>query len=179
MGNIVNIGPKGSKLDYDNWGVPITNAVNQLWNLVVQKPQVASSFSASSAVGTSATAVLTIPGCVLQAKTAYSVENIGGVFGSTTNFADFSLFKTNTAGTQIAALYRTPCFGAPQMNCYGKVYLRNDTTTDITFDLVLAVTASTGTVTHDASSMVGNRPRALVVTNIGTSTEYSFAFAVT
>lgn len=33
MGNIVNIGPKGSKLDWDNWGKPITDAVNQLWIL--------------------------------------------------------------------------------------------------------------------------------------------------
>jgi len=33
MPNIVNIGPKGSKLDYDNWGKPITDAVNNLWLL--------------------------------------------------------------------------------------------------------------------------------------------------
>ena len=33
MTNIVNIGPKGSKLDWDNWGKPITDAVNQLWLL--------------------------------------------------------------------------------------------------------------------------------------------------
>lgn len=28
MANRVNIGPKGSKLDWDNWGKPITDAVN-------------------------------------------------------------------------------------------------------------------------------------------------------
>jgi hypothetical protein len=28
MVNRVNIGAKGTKLDYDNWGVPVTNAVN-------------------------------------------------------------------------------------------------------------------------------------------------------
>lgn len=33
MPNIVNIGPKGSKLDWDNWGKPITDAVNNLWLL--------------------------------------------------------------------------------------------------------------------------------------------------
>jgi hypothetical protein len=176
MSNIVNIGPKGSKLDYDNWGVPITNAVNQLWTLVVQTPQVASSFSASSAIGASPTAVLTIPNCVLQAKTAYSIENIGGVFGSVTNTADFSLWKTSTAGTQIGAFYRTQTFGAAQMNCYGKIYMRNDTAVDLTFDLVLAVAANTGTVTHDAFT---NRPRALVVTNVGTSSQFAFAFSVT
>lgn len=28
MANRINIGPKGSKLDWDNWGKPITDAVN-------------------------------------------------------------------------------------------------------------------------------------------------------
>lgn len=29
MANRVNIGAKGTKLDYDNWGVPVTEAVNE------------------------------------------------------------------------------------------------------------------------------------------------------
>jgi len=178
MSNVVNIGPKGSKLDWDNWGKPMTDAVNTLWDLVVQKPQVASSFSSSSAIGTTNTGVLTVTGCVLRAKTAYSVENIGGVFGDATGrLADFSLWKTSTAGTQIGAFYRSYCGGPGlQTNCYGKIYIRNDTTADITADIVLAIVANTGNVTHDAAA---NRPRALVITNIGTSTEYSFGFAVT
>src|SRR4051812_10257121 len=28
MANRVNIGAKGTKLDYDNWGVPVTQAIN-------------------------------------------------------------------------------------------------------------------------------------------------------
>jgi len=36
MVNRVNIGAKGTKLDYDNWGVPITNAVNDHDNQLLQ-----------------------------------------------------------------------------------------------------------------------------------------------
>lgn len=174
----------GEVLD-PQWISDVTEAVNtlrtdtnSLQNLATS--QSVSSFSQSSAVGTTTTAVLTLTGCVLTAGRAYSVENIGGVFSDAAGrFADFSLFKTSTAGTQIGAMYRTRCEGAPQMNCYGKVYLRNSGASNLTFDLVLAVTASAGTVTHDASNTVGNRPRALVVTDVGPASNWSFAFAVT
>lgn len=29
MANRINIGPKGSKLDWDNWGKPVTDAINE------------------------------------------------------------------------------------------------------------------------------------------------------
>lgn len=163
------------------WFADVTEAVNSHENTIndlelLTTSQSASSTSASSAIATSATAVLTLSGCVLRAGRAYSIENIGGTFGSTTNTADFSLWKTSTAGTQIGAFYRTQTFGGPQMNCYGKIYMRRSAATDLTLNLVLAVTASTGTVVHDAFA---NRPRALVVTDVGPQTAWSFAFDVT
>ncbi len=132
------------------------------------------SFSASSAIGTSPTAILTLTNCVMKSGYAYTVENIGGAFGSTANEADFSLWKTSTAGAQIGAFYRTPTPGAPQRNCYGKIYLRR-TGVDLTFDMVLAVAASTGTVSHDAASI---RPRALVVRPCGAASDYPYAYDV-
>src|SRR6476469_3909118 len=39
--------------------------------------QVASSISSSAAIGTTATAVLTLTNCLFQAGRAYSVENVG------------------------------------------------------------------------------------------------------
>jgi hypothetical protein len=137
-----------------------------------------SSTSASSAIGTSATSVLTLSGCVLRAGRAYSIENVGGVFGDADGrYADFALFKTSTAGTQIGAYYRTRAGGpGAQMNCYGKIYMRRSAGTDLTMNLVLSIVANAGTVTHDAAA---NRPRALVVTDVGPQASWSFAFDVT
>ncbi|MEU7876006.1 hypothetical protein [Dactylosporangium sp. NPDC049140] len=53
-------------------------------------PQVASSLSSSSAIATTATAVLTPSNCVFSAGRAYSVENLGGIFGDAAGrLADF------------------------------------------------------------------------------------------
>jgi hypothetical protein len=157
----------------------IINAVNALQVLFDNKDTVQATWStsASSAIGTSATTVVSISNCTFKTGRAYSVENIGGVFGSTTNEADFSLWKNGTSGTQIGAFYRTPTSGAPQRNCYGRIYLINATASDVVFTtLNLAVAASTGTVTHDAAA---SRPRGLVVRDVGTAAAYTGATAVT
>ena len=140
--------------------------------------QAVASTSASAAVGTTTTAVLTLPSCVFSAGRAYSIECIGGAFGDADGrFADFSVFKTNTSGTQYGAFYRTRCgINVTQTNCYGKIYVRRSAGTDLTTDIVLAVTANAGTVVHDAFS---NRPRALVVRDAGTAAAYSWAVDVT
>lgn len=165
------------------WFADVTDAVNShetsINDLdVLTTSQSVSSTSQSSAIGTTVTAVLTLSGCVLRAGRAYSVENIGGVFGDATGrLADFSLWKTSTATTQIGAFYRSYAgIGGNQTTCYGKIYMRRSAATDLTFNLVLAVAANTGTVTHDAFT---NRPRALVVTDVGPQASWPFAFDVT
>lgn len=143
----------------------------------LETPQIVSSASASAAIGTTNTAVLTLTSCVFRAGRAYMVENIGGVLSDAAGrFADFSLFKTSTAGTQWGAFYRTTCQGAFQVNGYGKIYLQRSAGTDLTADLVLTLQANAGTVTHDAAAA---RPRALVVTDVGPATGYTYAFDVT
>src|SRR6476469_3909114 len=66
--------------------------------------QVASSISSSAAIGTTATAVLTLTNCLFQAGRAYSVENVGLVFGDAAGrLADFSVYKTRpTFSTEYA-----------------------------------------------------------------------------
>jgi hypothetical protein len=137
-----------------------------------------SAITASSAIGTTTTAILTLTGCTFKAGRAYSIENIGGAFADVDGrYADFAVFKTSTAGTVYGAFYRTRCgAGGVQTNCYGKIYVRRSAGSDLTTDIVLAVTASAGTVTHDAST---NRPRALVVRDVGDATSYAWALAVT
>jgi hypothetical protein len=157
----------------------IINAFNALSAIFDQKETVQAvwSTSGSSAIGTSATSILSIGTCTFKAGRAYSVENIGGVLGSTANEADFSIWKNGTAGTQIGAFYRTPTPGASQRNCYGRTYLINTAVTDVVFTtLNLAVAASTGTVTHDAFS---NRPRGFVVRDVGLASAYAGSFVVT
>lgn len=173
----------GEVLD-PQWCSDITDAVNSHEDAVDELGQLTSSqsaysFTGSSAIGTTITAVLTIASCVFRAGRAYSVENVGGVFADTTGrYADFALFKTSTAGTQLAAFYRTPAVGAngTQTNCYGKVYLRRTAATDLTITLVLTMVANAGTVVHDAAA---TRPRSLVVTDIGPAANWPMGFDVT
>lgn len=139
--------------------------------------QYVSSPSASANIATSATAILTLTNCLFKAGRAYRIENIGGMLSDAAGrYGDFSLFKTSTAGTQYGAFYRTRGEGASQMNAYGSFVLRRSATTDLTVDLVLAVTASAGTVAQDAAA---NRPRTLLVTEIGPASLYAFAVDVT
>jgi hypothetical protein len=140
--------------------------------------QAVSSITASAAIGTTVTAILTLTSCVFSAGRAYSIECVGGAYGDVDGrFADFSVFKTSTAGTQYGAFYRTRCgINTKQTNCYGKIYVRRSAGTDLTTDIVLTVASDAGTVTMDAFS---NRPRALVVRDVGTATAYSWAFDVT
>jgi len=143
----------------------LANELNSL-----TRPQIASSTSPSAAIGTSPTAVLTISGCVLRAGCAYSVENVGGVYGSVANEADFSLWKTSTAGTQIGAFYRTPANTVGiQRSCNSRIFIRNSTGGDLTFDMVLSVAASTGTVVHYAAASF---PRMLIVKYEGLASEW-------
>jgi len=139
--------------------------------------QVASSITTFT-VGTSIGAALTLTNCVFTAGRAYSVENIGGVHADALDrYADFGVFKTSVAGTQYGAFYRTRCnIVGNQVNCYGRIYLRRSAGTDLTTDIVLSLVASAGTVTHDGTSSF---PRALVVRDVGTAAQYSWAFDVT
>jgi hypothetical protein len=156
----------------------IINALNALQALFDAKDgvQAAWSTSASSAIGASATSVLSISNCTFRAGRAYSIEGVGGFFGSTTAECDVSYWKNGTSGTQIGAGYRTPVNGGVQRNGYSKIYVRNATGSDVVFTtLNLAIVASAGTVTHDAAA---NRPRGLVVRDVGTATAYNGCFAV-
>jgi hypothetical protein len=126
----------------------------------------------------SITAVLTLTNCVFTAGRAYSIECIGGVYADAIDrFADFSVFKTNTAGTQYGAYYRTRCnIVGNQVNCYGKIYVIRSAGTDLTTDICLTVTANAGTVVHYAAATF---PRGLVVRDVGTAVAYAGVFAVT
>lgn len=172
----------GEELD-PQWFSDITATANdhetRIGSLELQlRPQSAYSNTPSSAVS-SITAVLTLSSCVLTTGRAYSVENIGGVVADVTGrLADFSLFKNSTAGTQLAAFYRTTQVGSAglQTNCYGKVYIRNSTAANLTFNLVLTVASNAGTVSHYADASF---PRSLVVTDVGAASDWPLAFAVT
>lgn len=150
----------------------------QVQELTRKTGQSAWSFAPSAAIGTTPTIVLTISGCVLEAGRAYQIENIGGTFGDVAGrLADYSVWKNGTGGTQIGAFYRTNVGGpGAQTNSYGEIYVRRTAITAITFDMGLSVVASAGTVTHDAAA---NRPRSLVVQDVGDAALYPFAFDVT
>ena len=157
--------------DVDTYATTVNTFITRKENV-----QAVVSITASSAIGTTNTAILTLTNCLFQAGRAYSVECIGGVFGDADGrMADFGFFKTSTAGTQYGAFYRTRAL-IFQTNCYGKIYVIRSAGTDLTTDVVLTVNSNAGTVTHDAASY---RPRALVVRDVGTAAQYSSFFAVT
>jgi hypothetical protein len=157
---------------------PINRLGHQVEDLSNRASQYAGSFSASSAIGTGVTGILTITSALLRSGRAYSVENIGAAFGDVDGRrADFGLWTPNTSGTLIGAFYRTYCGGpGVQSNAFGKFYLKRTAATDFTGDLVLAMNSNAGTVTHDAAA---NRPRALVVSDVGPAANYPLAFDVT
>jgi hypothetical protein len=136
------------------------------------------STSPSGAIGTTVTVVLTLTNCLFQAGRAYSIENIGGAYADAIDrFADFSVFKTNAAGTQYGAFYRTRCnIVGIQVNAYGKIYVVRSAGTDLTTDICLTVAANAGTVVHYAAATF---PRGLVVRDVGTAAAYAGVFAVT
>lgn len=140
--------------------------------------QAVASNSPSSAIGTSATAVLTLPNCLFQQGRAYSLEVIGGLYGDVDGrLCDISVFKTSVAGTQYAAFYRKRCSTVgKQVDAYSQVYVKH-TGADLTTDIVLSIAADAGTVTMDAGA--GSRPRALVVRDVGTAAQYAYCFDVT
>lgn len=158
----------------------LVTAINAIQTIIDAKDTCyqTGAITASSSVGTSATAVLTISNVVFKAGRAYRVEAIGGYLGSTTLECDVSLWKNGTGGTQVGALYRTPCAaGGAVRNGYGATILRNTATSDVTFtSFALALASSTGTVTHEAAT---NRPRQFIVTDCGLASAYSNAFVVT
>lgn len=157
---------------------PINALGHQVEDLSNRASQFAGSFTASAAVGTGITGILTIPSCLLKAGRAFSVENIGGAFGDISGrYADFGLWTPNTSGTQIGAFYRTNVGGPGlQTNIFGKIYLKRTAATDFTGDVVLAINSNTGTVVHDAAA---NRPRDLVIADVGPAANYPLAFDVT
>src|SRR5690348_2519014 len=80
----------------------LITAINDLMSV-----QQAGSFVSSSAVSTSPTAILTITNFTMKQGYCYELRNVGGVLGSTTLEADFSIHK-GAIGTQIGAMYRRP-----------------------------------------------------------------------
>jgi hypothetical protein len=147
----------------------LVQAVNDLLSV-----QQAGSFVSSSAVGTSPTALLTITNFTMRQGYCYELRNVGGVLGSTTLEADFSIHK-GAIGTQIGAMYRRPAVaGGAIRDATSFTYIRR-TGVDVTFDLILAVAASTGTVTHEAAS---NRSRMFVAKIAGYAADYPNVYDV-
>jgi hypothetical protein len=145
---------------------------------LLETPQVVSSTSNSSDIGTTTTAILTLSNCVFKAGCAYKISMTGLVHSDAAGrLADFSVYKTNTSGTQYVAFGRTRAEGAgTPMRCGGFDFVRRSAGTDLTTDIVLAVTASAGTVTHEGAA---TRPRALIVQYVGPATAWSYALDVT
>lgn len=169
----VNVPQDIQNLASDVDGKLVTN------NTFVTRKDGAQSVASSSPTGTitALTAVLTLPSCVFSAGRAYSVEVIGGLYSDADGrYADMSVFKTNTSGTQYLAFYRKRLTPAPkQVDAYTLGYVRRSAGTDLTTDIVLAVTPDAGNIVFDAAA---SRPRALVVRDVGTAAQYAWAFDV-
>lgn len=151
---------------------------HQVEDLSNRGSQYAGSFTASAAISTAITGILTITNALIKAGRAYSFENIGGTFGDATGrLADFGVWTPNTSGTQIGAFYRTNVGGPGlQTNTFGKFYLKRTSAIDYTGDIVLAINSNTGTVVHDAAA---NRPRSIVIKDEGPAANFPLAYDLT
>jgi len=125
--------------------------------------------NASSTASGTEVVVLQATGFVWKAGRVYSIEMNGGVTSSVAGtVADFRLKKTVSgviSATTYGEYYRTPITVASQVfPAFGKVYVKNATTSDITTDFALTLQSATNTVFASAAA---GRPRAIIVRDEG------------
>lgn len=132
-----------------------------------------SSTSVSAAIGTTETAVLTIPQVTFQAGGAYRVEVEGGVRGSAAgNLLYGRLRNATVSGTLIGEFYRLRTEGSAVISQEQRMLLGNTGASDITIDLVYAIflNVGSGTVEQYADT---NRTRRMAVYYIGPASRYT------
>jgi hypothetical protein len=84
------------------------------------------------------------------------------------------MYKTVAGGTRLAEFYRYP-MGTFVRNIDGTRYLKNVTGADVTFDVVLTMAATSGTVTAFATTQT---PFAFIIEECGNAADYAYANGV-
>lgn len=128
----------------------------------------------SSAIGTTTTAILSLPSTTYKAGRAYQVHVGGGyIMSTTTAQAFFDLWKTSTAGTQVLQFARTPIPGSTATAHLSMTSIFTVGGADVTAQLVLGTQASAAaTVTHAGSAL---NPRFIMVRDVGPAAAYPSA----
>jgi hypothetical protein len=163
--NRINIGPKGSKLDWDNWGKPITDAVNEHdTRLSFFENGISNARAVESAV--SPAAYTNVAGTSSFSFTKLLIDTRIRVDLATTQF-----FSAATAGVQYAALisgtdYQIAALnpttaGGQHLTTAGFRYITGITAGTYTIQLRW-LRAGTGTMSSDALDWLSFSCRELV-----------------
>ncbi|SCF06688.1 hypothetical protein [Micromonospora mirobrigensis] len=141
---------------------------------VITKPAIgkASNTVSQSSITTEAVS-LTVSSMVFKAGWAYRAYIRTAVYGTVGAQVAFRLRKTNATGTDLGEFGRVTCDGTvvgSSAMVNGSIVLVRSAGTDLTTDVVLTVSASTGTVNCWAGT---SSPRYLIIEPIGTAAEYA------
>lgn len=137
-----------------------------------------SAITSSTASGTEVI-VLGATGYTFRAGRAYSIEMGGGAASSVAGtVADFRIKKTASGvitATEFGEFYRYPLTVASAVfGAYGKIFVKNNTTADITTDFALTLQSATNTVFHVAGT---GRQRYMTITDVGLAVDSWFTNA--
>jgi hypothetical protein len=134
--------------------------------------------SSITGLGTSETVVLTVSSMVFKANTAYQVTMHGLVYGTTGERTHMRLRKTNTSGTdwgEFGRITHTGTTASLGMNFMSQLVLARTASTDLTANVVVTASASSGTANIFASA---STPFYVRIEGIGAAASYPFAVAV-
>ncbi|MEU3452191.1 hypothetical protein ABZ671_00910 [Micromonospora sp. NPDC006766] len=123
-------------------------------------------------IGTADVASLTLSGMVFKAGWAYRASVRGMVYGTTNAQVHFRLRKSNASGADWGEYGRVTCTGANPGNgamVSGSLILLRSAGTDLTTDVALVVSASTGTCYVFAGA---TSPRYLLLEAVGPAADY-------
>ncbi|MFY1660911.1 hypothetical protein [Micromonospora sp. WMMD1274] len=138
-------------------------------------PGIAYSNTSQSPVGTSEVASLIVSNMVFKAGKAYRAYFKTSVYAADGTMANFRLRKTNASGADWGEFGRIRCvanaLGSAMMANGGPLILTRSASTDLTADVVLTVSSSSGTnlVTCWGSATT---PRYLIIDEVGSAADY-------
>lgn len=164
MANRVNIGPKGSKLDWDNWGKPVTDAINDYENRIalLESEQTLASYTLNGTMATSSGAEVAMTAYtggvsenfVLSNGYTYRIEITCGVGNTdaagTTASSVIRLRKgiNTTSGQQLLYTKHISRGGSDIDTVSAHGYIKNASGVDVTTQIGVTIARNTGTANN-------------------------------
>lgn len=169
----------GQPISSGNFGIKVRDAIIDLdsrLSTLDTSTGTGKAYSTSAQVlsTTAETVTLTIPGMVFVAGIAYEVTMRTGIMSATAGtLCNFHLRKTNAAGALFGEFYRFEGKGTGQaMSAMSSLFVINNTSADITSDVVLTGTSSVAAANAITLHAYASGARYLVIKPAGYASDY-------